>query len=126
MIPVGFLERFDDFAEERGTDRSEEARVAYRNHIEDPPGVDEVLSRNAALDVDGIPRPHVKVMLNPDLLRKGAEFREERETSRSPEFCVAMEAHIEDPPPVADVTDDPAARLRAQTTEAERRGVSDE
>jgi hypothetical protein len=115
MIPVGFLDVFDEFVEDRGTDRSEEIRAAYRDHIKDPPSVGAVASINDELDAEGVPRPHVKVMMDADLLRRDKEFRDERGTDRSGEVCAAMAEHLDTPLDVADVTDDPVAKIRAKT-----------
>jgi hypothetical protein len=114
MIPVGFLDRFDEFADERGTDRSKEIRAAYRDHIDDPPDVETVESLNDELD-ETIPRPAAKVMFDPDLLHRDADFRDERETDRSEEVCAAMTMHLDDPLSVPEVTDSLVAQIRAET-----------
>lgn len=121
MVPAFLLAEFDTFAEERGTDRSEEVRAAYRTHMDDPPAVEdvEVLCEHMDEETD-IPRPSAKVMLDADLLREDAQFRDDDEgrgTDRSAEICAAMYRHLEDPPAVAEVTDALHARVRAQTAD---------
>ena len=123
MIPVWFLDEFDSFVDPRGTDRSEEIRAAYRNHIDDPPSIEAVLDHDQRLSDEAImPRDCTKVMMSTGLLRDDVAFREGdpddpeddgRGTDRSPEICAAMANHMDEPPAVATVTDDPAARMRA-------------
>jgi hypothetical protein len=134
MIPVGFLDTFDAFVDERGTDRSKEIRAAYRDLIEHPPPVETVEELND--EIDGpLPRPTTKVMLDPDLLRRDMAFREGdpddpdddgRGTDRSEEICAAMARHLDDPLDVLDVTDSLVAQVRERggmDMDADARGV---